>query len=105
MVILVRNDPQEDCSTKGRQPQHNIVEVEEQPLEHGVGQRKILILESSADHKSEGVAISIRLNTVKFHRPSNNEEDANTPNTSYEDVSGEKPDQDTEPQGTEEKER
>jgi len=33
----------------------------------------------------------------KVNKPSNNEEDADTPNASYEDVSGEETDEDAEP--------
>jgi hypothetical protein len=73
------------------------VEVEEQPFKHAVRQREILVFKPSANRKPEGIPISILLNIVKFHGPSDDQEDANTPDTSYEDVSGEETDENAEP--------
>ena len=105
MMVFVCDDPQENCKAKGRQPQHEIVEVEEQPFKHAVGQRETLVLKPSANSKPKGIPVSIWLNIVKFHRPSDDQEDTNTPDTSNEDVSGEETNENAEPQGTEEEER
>ena len=80
------------------------MEVEEQPFEHAVGQRETLVLKPSANRKPESISISIRPNIIKIYRPSDDQEDTNTPDTSNEDVSGEETNENAEPQGTEEKE-
>jgi len=81
------------------------VEVEEQPFKHAVGQGETLVLKPSANRKPKGIPISIQLNIVKSHRPSDDQENPNTPDTSNEDVSRKETDEDAELQGTKEKER
>jgi len=81
------------------------MEVEKQPFEHAVGQGETLVLEPSANRKPGGMPISVRLNIVKSNRPSDDQENPNTPDTSNEDVSRKETNEDAEPQGTKEKER
>jgi len=64
-MIFVCDDPQENCERKGGKPQRKIVEVKEQPFEHVIGQRKTLVLKSSANCKPEGIPISIWLDIVR----------------------------------------
>lgn len=74
------------------------MEVEEQPLECAVGQRELIVLKPSANRKPEGRHISVLdWTSSKAHRPGSNEEDADAPDTSNEDVSGEETNEDTEP--------
>lgn len=81
------------------------MKVEEQPFEHAVRQRETLVLKPGANCEPEGLPISIRLNIVKFHRPSDDQENSNTPDTSNKDVSGKETNEDAEPQCPKEKER